>query len=155
VLLCAGAYVAGAAGSNECPAGSVRIETEAACRTAAATAGKTVSSYPPFVETRSNYPRGCYYQDVGNQATFNNHVVGNGDSSAKLLCDTTVTTGAPSPPPMRERRRQRHCECECRTSTCAIVCAFVAVRCCSGTSGQTHSADFTSAYVHMNMYIDI
>ncbi len=39
VLSCAGAYVSGAEGSNVCPAGSARIETEAACRTAVAAAG--------------------------------------------------------------------------------------------------------------------
>ena len=36
---CAGAYVFGAAGSNECPSGSVRIVAEAACRTAATATG--------------------------------------------------------------------------------------------------------------------
>ncbi len=61
VLSCAGAYVSGAAGSNECPAGSTRIEAEAACRIAAAAAGKTVPS--SFVETDPTYPRGCYLWD--------------------------------------------------------------------------------------------
>ena len=85
VLSCAGAYVSGAAGSNECPAGSVRIETAAACRAAAAAAGKTFSS----VETRSTYPRGCYY--LTTLVWFNAHAVGAGSSGLQLLC----AAGAP------------------------------------------------------------
>ena len=90
---CAGAYVSGAAGSNECPAGSARIEAEAACRTAVAAAGKTASSI--FVETDSAYPRGCYYVTNSNDAFFNTHAVGAGRSTAQLLCAANVTTGAP------------------------------------------------------------
>ncbi len=91
----AGAYVSGAAGSNECPAGSARIETEAACRTAAAAAewGKTVGS--GFVETDPNYPRGCYF--TSNTAYFNTDAVGTGNSDAQLLCAAVSTTGAPPP----------------------------------------------------------
>jgi hypothetical protein len=89
---CAGAYVSGAAGSNKCPAGSARIEAEAACRTAAAAAGKTAGS--PFVETQSAFPRGCYYDTRDNNSYFNTHAVGAGFST-QLLCATLVaTTGA-------------------------------------------------------------
>jgi hypothetical protein len=90
---CAGAYVSGADGSNECPAGSVRIESEAACRTAAAAAGKTVGPY--FVMTSSTSPRGCYYRTSGNDAWFNTHAVGAGDSGFQPLCAALATTGAP------------------------------------------------------------
>jgi hypothetical protein len=91
---CAGAYVSGAAGSNACPAGSVRIETEAACRTAAAAAGKDADpSY--FAGTFPNVPRGCYYVTSTNDAFFNPHAVGAGTSTSQLLC--AVTTGAPPP----------------------------------------------------------
>ncbi len=83
--------MSGAAGSNACPAGSVRIEAEAACRTAVTAAGKTVGS--PFVETRSDFPRGCYYTGRNN-AYFNTHAVGAG-FSALLLCAALDTTGAP------------------------------------------------------------
>ncbi len=86
---CAGAYVSGAAGSNECPAGSVRIETEAACRTAVAAAGMTFV----FVETYPDYPRGCYYNTGGSNAFFNTHAVGAGRSYTQLLC--AAATGAP------------------------------------------------------------
>jgi hypothetical protein len=90
VLSCAGAYVSGADGSNACPAGSVRIETEAVCRTAAAAAGKTLWS--PFVGTFSDSPRGCYY---GIYAAFNPHAVGAGMSGYRLLCAAVTTAGAP------------------------------------------------------------
>jgi hypothetical protein len=91
--------VSGAAGSNACPAGSVRIVTEAACRTAAAAAGMTAGS--PFVETSSGYPRGCYYSTT-NMAYLNTHAVGGGfsytvgggSSYTQLLC-AAVTTGVP------------------------------------------------------------
>jgi hypothetical protein len=86
--------MSGAAGSNECPAGSVRILTEAACRTAAAAAGKTVAS--SFVATNSGSPRGCYYVTF-NSAYFNPHAVGTG-YSLQLLC-AADNTGAL--PPMR------------------------------------------------------
>ncbi len=88
VLSCAGAYVSGAAGSNECPVGSVRIETEAACRTAAAAAGKTFYG----VMTNPDYPRGCSYDTYNNYAYFNDHAVGAGVSYAQLLC----AAGAPT-----------------------------------------------------------
>ncbi len=87
---CAGAYMSGAAGSNECPAGSARIETADACRTAAAAAAKGVGS--AFVETDAAYPRGCYYGNAN--AYFNKHAVGAGHSNAQLLCAALVT-GAP------------------------------------------------------------
>jgi hypothetical protein len=89
--------VSGAAGSNECPAGSVRIVTEAACRTAATAAGKTVDSF--FVVTYSGDPRGCYYTGR-NKAYFNPHPVGAGVPGTQLLC-AAATTGAPPLTPMR------------------------------------------------------
>jgi hypothetical protein len=98
VLSRAGAYVSGAAGSNECPAGSVRIEAQAACRTAVTAAGKTFSS----VETNPSYPRGCYHftNGIGN-AWFNTHAVGAGNPYYQLLCAALDTTGAP----LKRRRR--------------------------------------------------
>ena len=124
VLSCAGAYVSGAAGSNACPAGSARIETEAACLTAVAAAGMTVGSV--FVMTISSSPRGCYYFTSDNEAYFNTHAVGAGVSGTKLLC-ATVTTGAP-PPPLCDARtcihRRVHRRCASvrvyRTRTCAM-----------------------------------
>jgi hypothetical protein len=94
----AGAYIYGAAGNNSCPGGFVRIETEAACRTAATAAGMPVGS--PFVKTDSIYPRGCYLYTVCSDSDengcksysysvyFNPHPnpVGASDPFRKLLC---------------------------------------------------------------------
>ncbi len=90
VLSCAG-YVSGVAGRNECPAGSARIATEAACRTAAAAAGKSVGW--DFVGTYSREPRGCYDSYFSNTAYFNTHAVGAGHSHFQLLC-AAATAGA-------------------------------------------------------------
>jgi hypothetical protein len=91
MLSCAGTYVSGDRGSNECPAGSARIVTEAACRTAAAAAGRTIPS-SGFVETDADWPRGCFYTST-NDAYFNPHAVGAGFST-QLLC-AAATAGAP------------------------------------------------------------
>ncbi len=98
---CAGAYVSGAAGSNACPAGSVRIETEAACRTAATAAGKTVLS--GFVVAMPDNPRGCYFYTAANYAFFNSDPAGAGDSYYQLLCAASATTGAPPAAPIHTR----------------------------------------------------
>jgi hypothetical protein len=79
--------VSGAAGSNECPAGSVRIETEAVCRAAATAVGKTAGS--PFGVTSPIPPRGCYYSTITNTAYFNADAVGAGNYNAQLLCAVT------------------------------------------------------------------
>ncbi len=92
MLSCAGAYVSGAAGSNACPAGSVRIETEAACSTAVAALGKTFRT----VETWSDEPRGCIYDINFDEAYFNAHAVGAGTSNRQLLC-AAATAGARVP----------------------------------------------------------
>ncbi len=85
--------MSGAAGSNECPTGSARIVTEAACREASRWAGNVVPSWG-FVETSSDFPRGCYYVHADeDRAYFNTHPVGAGNSYSELLC-ATVTTGA-------------------------------------------------------------
>ncbi len=87
--------MAGAAGSNECPAGSARIEAVDACRAAVAAAGKTVGF--PFVETDPARPRGCYYFTSSNNIAYlNNDAVGAGHSRRQLLC--AATTGAPVTP---------------------------------------------------------
>jgi hypothetical protein len=79
--------------SNACPAGSVRIETEAACRTAAGAAGKAVSKWM-FLRTSATYPRGCYYDHL-NDVYFNTDPVGGSSWSYTLLCAAVTTTGAP------------------------------------------------------------
>ncbi len=95
---CAG-YVSGDDGSNTCPDGYARIETEAACRTAAVAAGKTFNS---GAENLGSYPKGCYYfARVNGAAVFNAHAQGAGKTGTQLLCAVaavaTVATGARSP----------------------------------------------------------
>jgi hypothetical protein len=113
----AGAFVSGAAGSNACPAGSVRIETEAACRTAVTAAGKTFSS----VETHSSYPRGCYYITTSTTAWLNTHAVGAGQSGSQPLCAALATAGAPL---KRRGRTDARCACSgaraCRHRACFV-----------------------------------
>jgi hypothetical protein len=118
VLSCAGAYVSGAAGSNECPAGSTRIANQAACRTAATAAGKLVGS--PFVETDPAYPRGCYYSISDNTAYFNRDAVGAGVSDYQVLCAALVTTGAPPP-----HQCVRVCAPACSAAQCVLTDAHV------------------------------
>ncbi len=126
---CAGAYLSGAAGSNVCPAGSMRIVTEAACRIAAVAAGKTAGY--PFVETYPTLPRGCYYA-YNNIVNLNTAPDGFGDSNYRLLCAVT-STGAP--PPRRSAPRVRtdacsgtaresvsHARTHARTLECALPC---------------------------------
>jgi hypothetical protein len=92
VLSCAGAYMVGVPGSSACPVGSVRIETEAACRTAAAALGKTVDS-SSFVVTVLLAPSGCAFNPSTNQAQFNTiSGLGAASTSRQVLC---VATGAP------------------------------------------------------------
>ncbi len=90
VASCAGAFVSGASGSNVCPAGSVRIETEAACQTAAMSTGKNENVFVLDESLgASASPKGCSY--VGNYTLFNPHAVGAGERYSQLLC----ATGAP------------------------------------------------------------
>jgi hypothetical protein len=128
VLPCAGAYVSGAAGSNACPAGSVRIEAEAACRTAVAAAGKTPHPLL-FVVTVRYYPRGCYYDTSDNYAYFNADPVGAGEPLAQLLCAAVASAGAPPhaaggrcrwPPRAHAGNAQRHCRVRAVTRPRAI-----------------------------------
>ena len=109
----AGAYVSGADGSNACPAGSTRIANQAACRTAAAAAGKTVGSV--FAGTYVNYPPGCYYSTSSNTAYFNRHAVGAEVSDYQVLCTALVTTGAPPP---------HRCVRVCAPAWSAAQCVF-------------------------------
>ncbi len=86
--------MSGAAGSNECPAGSVRIETVAECRTAATVVGKDARQVD-YNDYNFAFPRGCYYNIFGNYSVkLNAHPVGAGHSRHELLC-AAVTTGAP------------------------------------------------------------
>jgi hypothetical protein len=122
--------VSGAAGSNACPAGSVRIETEAACRTAATAAGKTPN--PFFVETVTAYPRGCYFTTSRNYAYFNTHAVGAGSSYSQLLCAALATAGAPL-----TRRRRTGARSACTGDTARVPTPRV---CCAAFAGGVRNA---------------
>ena len=102
---CAGAYVAGDYGSNECPAGSARIVTKDACSTAVILTGKYAN--PSFVQTNEFAPRGCYYTTGLNTAYFNEHAAGAGYSGAQLLC-AAAAAGAPFAPLTPMGARARH-----------------------------------------------
>jgi hypothetical protein len=89
---CAGLQAA-PAGTNECPAGFLRIETEAACNKAYTVLG---SSRAISVETEPTAPRGCYVYTVGSQTVFfNNDPLGAGEEDSQLICKAAPTTGAP------------------------------------------------------------
>ncbi len=133
MLPCAGTYVSGADGSNECPAGSVRIETEVACRTAVAAAGKILPAYS-FLGTWYDVPRGCYYYTSGNAAYFNTHAVGAGWSGTKLLC-AAITAGAPPHCTHARARTHTHTHAHTRTHT------------------HTHTHTYVSTNTHM--YISV
>ncbi len=154
MLSCAGAYVSGDAGSNACPAGSVRIVTEAACRNAAAAAGKTPSTLTsfPFVGTDSAFPRGCYYRTTTNVAYFNTHAVGAGWSTTQLLC-ALATAGAPL---KRRRRTGARGACTgartCRHRACAARPSW-AVCVTHGRHIDAHTYTYMGNYTHLYIHV--
>ena len=89
----AGVYTYGLDGSNECPAGSVPLLTEAACRAAATTLGTCLGS--PFLQSDTAVPRGCY---AGASAYFNTHAAEAGASGYRLLCALCGSAGCTSAP---------------------------------------------------------
>ena len=86
-LCAADAYLLGSAGSNACPTGSMRIDTAAACRSAAAALGRSWGSSGPW----DTYPKGCFYQS---EVYFNTHATGSSSAYTQPLC----FAGAPLPP---------------------------------------------------------
>eukprot|EP00662_Eupelagonemidae_sp_cell21_P057388 gene57388-biopygen5436 len=79
-------YVQGEPGSNECPASSYRLASEAECRDAAAVLGGAFNWAPSEradnPEDNPMMPKGCYFFSTphGN-VWFNNHATGSGYSS--------------------------------------------------------------------------
>ncbi len=156
MLSCAGAYVLGVAGSNECPAGTVRIETEAECRIAAAARGLKLwgvwmymcdgcannwQSDPAaanILQNDVNWLRGCYLVTFYDRVLFNTHAVGKGQPQGTLLCfDASATYGAPQRRCARTRVCTGACVCRVRTGTCAIracVCGGVG----GAAAGRAH-----------------
>ena len=103
-LVCAGTFVWGVAGSNDCPANSMRIVDDAACQRAAFAIQPPSRELYTFREsqTREVFPSGCYCYaarcdscEVAFYIDFNNHPVGNGEPNSRLLCviaNTAVPT---------------------------------------------------------------
>ena len=81
----------GAFNSSDCPVGYTRIESEAACVSAAAIVGKTWK----HSESKSDLPTGCFWFNLSpwTGVYLNTHPTGSGDGSSQPLC----TGGAPVP----------------------------------------------------------
>ncbi len=91
-------YVVGTNG-NDCPAGYARIETEPACRTAAAALGDT---FDGSIQD-AGIPRGCFLDLNDNDLIFfNTHIVGRLDVAMPVIC-----IGAPPFPDSPNGRRPR------------------------------------------------
>ncbi len=125
-------YMWAVAGSNECPAGSVRIETNSAC----SEAGYDIGIPTEMSWTSPDMPRGCFYYINNKVMWFNDHAVGTGNSGHQLLC-AAVTTGAPLP------RRCAHPPVCAPTRVC-VACALARRscvrlwRCGSAAAGRVH-----------------
>ena len=79
---CAAGYAWGEDGSNQCPASYYAIDTEAACESAAAAAGKAYIGS----ETDPSYPSGCFFYQDDDGFCFNAAAVGAGYPGTQLLC---------------------------------------------------------------------
>ena len=79
-------------GSNDCPAGSVRIDTEMACKSAAATLGFEYANNL----SNSGRPKGCYGN--GTHWWLNTHATGKASTTRQLVCascpDSVIVAGA-------------------------------------------------------------
>jgi hypothetical protein len=116
--------VYGAFDSNECPAGSARIETATGCRAAADAAGR---GYSPTSLNVGHMPRGCHVTSIA--VVLNVHATGGPDPTARLLCytGTAVFTPAPTGEPLRSRLRSsltRWC-CARALDTLILLCPGV------------------------------
>ncbi len=81
-------YVLGDSGSNECPAGYVRITDASACERAATAMGKKWSGKTSYIHMPDR-PSGCFWW-YGSDVFLNYHPTGSGYQNRLLLC-----TGAP------------------------------------------------------------
>ena len=80
--------------SNTCPEGSARIETEAACQTAASAMGL---AYGSSSLGDRGYPKGCFVYNGDGKAYFNPHRDGGGDLQRRPLCVRSLSApGAPA-----------------------------------------------------------
>jgi hypothetical protein len=105
---CAGMYVYTDSNANACPTGTtLPITTEAACRAAAAAAGKTYGGMGGGTVNLPTFPKGCFVLVSTGAVNFNDVPAGSALPSAVLLCIaitapptiagfTYVPTSAPS-----------------------------------------------------------
>ena len=92
---CAAIYAWGEDGSNQCPASYFAIVNAAACKTAAAAAGKAYLSS----ESESSSPSGCYF-DRGKAGFFlNDAAVGASYPRKLLLCSGAALLAQPAEAP--------------------------------------------------------
>ncbi len=102
---CAAGYAWGEDGSDRCPASYFTIDSEAACKSAAAAAGKAYIGS----ETVPSHPSGCYFDKYrfsgvkGNLfisvVAFNEAAVGAGDPGTQLLCSGAALLARPAEAP--------------------------------------------------------
>jgi hypothetical protein len=79
---CAGAYAFGASDTNSCPPASSKIDTEAACESAAAAVGLTYGGS----ETLPFSPTGCFLNVAAHRIIFNRHPAGAPGAFTQPLC---------------------------------------------------------------------
>jgi hypothetical protein len=84
------AYVLGSANSNVCPTGVFRLDTEAACKSAANVAQRPYGGSL----TDSNYPVECYWHTVTGSIYWNTHASGAGSYYAQPLCTARAETAS-------------------------------------------------------------
>ena len=87
---CCAAFALGGASANVCPASFFRLDTEAACASAAAIAGKAFGGSV----TLSGLPGGCYWVTLGSTVYYNTHATGAANVYAQLLCAGAAETYA-------------------------------------------------------------
>jgi hypothetical protein len=84
VAACAGAYAFGASDTNACPPASSKIDTQAACESAAAAVGLTYGGFG----SHPNSPSGCFVNVAANpyRVIFNLHPAGAAGVFTQPLC---------------------------------------------------------------------
>ena len=76
------AFALSGTNSKDCPPSHSRLDTEAACKGAAAIAGLTYSGSAMY----SYYPAGCFWHTISGSVYLNTHADGANNSFAQPLC---------------------------------------------------------------------
>merc|ERR1711865_213676 len=97
-------FLLGTRGTNVCPADSVSVGTEAQCRSAATTLGRTWG----WSGTWSYAPKGCFFSSVNRRVYFNADPTGAGQPDSAPICtgSTASPTASPTAEQMMRRRRK-------------------------------------------------